>query len=303
MSFQGTCSWKPAGLGTQPGRVSHCVPPTSMWSLLCSGLNQGPFTIRDRGSQVCLLCPSRPISPALWGTLTLKTFQEALLRGNRTHGDWKGPGGRGKVQRDCPALLSVPQPCRARAEASPGACVERAGPSQEAGLGPALPAPAAAPAVQVRPEAAPEGGWPSRVGALPPAETAPATPHPGALPKHWPASHQGRSAPAGPGTPPGPAAAPAVLRPAAGPVPAPHLAPPPALLPPAAACVSRSEQGVVREFPGNPTVITTVVPPRAGRTPVRGPQIQCSRIHTPVLGFSVKSFGSFFNTGDYVSQQ
>lgn len=88
----------------------------------------------------------------------METFQEALLRGNRTHRD-RGPEGarrRGKVLHDRPILLPAQQPCRARSAASPGACAERAGPSQEAGPGPALPGPPAPPAAQVGPKAVPE---------------------------------------------------------------------------------------------------------------------------------------------------
>lgn len=138
--------------------LNHCVPPPSMWSLLSSGLNLAPLPIQDPVSQVCLLCPSRWISPSLWETHTLETSQEALLRGRGTQGPGGGLGGREKVQHHRPAFLSPQQALRARATASPGAGGEGAGPSQEASLGPPLPAPPAPPAAQVHPKASPEGG-------------------------------------------------------------------------------------------------------------------------------------------------
>lgn len=92
--------------------LSHCVPTPSMQSLLSTGLNQRPLLIQEPVSQVRFLCPFRPISPSLWETLTLETFQEAFLRGNRTHGDWKGPGGRGKSGMIAPSFFLPSSPAK-----------------------------------------------------------------------------------------------------------------------------------------------------------------------------------------------
>ena len=92
--------------------LSPCVPTPSMQSLLSTGLNQRPLLIQEPVSQVRFLCPFRPISPSLWETLTLETFQEAFLRGNRTHGDWKGPGGRGKSGMIAPSFFLPSSPAK-----------------------------------------------------------------------------------------------------------------------------------------------------------------------------------------------
>lgn len=86
-------------LGTHPGRqavpekqLHQLLCPTSAWSLGPLGW-PGGLSHSDPVPQLCLLYPPRLMPRSLWETLTLKTSQETLLRGNGTHGDRKGTWG------------------------------------------------------------------------------------------------------------------------------------------------------------------------------------------------------------------
>uniref|UniRef100_A0A8C9P0J1 KASH domain containing 5 n=1 Tax=Spermophilus dauricus TaxID=99837 RepID=A0A8C9P0J1_SPEDA len=68
----------------------------SLARVLHQWADPGPLPLKDPVPQPCLLYPPRLIPRSLWETLTLKTSQESLLKGNGTHGDRKGTWGTNK---------------------------------------------------------------------------------------------------------------------------------------------------------------------------------------------------------------
>lgn len=123
------------------GHVASCV---------CVVRIQGAVQNLCRMSEwmCCVLSPPRLVPPALWEPLTMSLTQEALLRGK---GDpWELERDLGQTRPSSPPAFQL-SGC-ARGAASPRACGERAGASQEA-LGPALPR------AQVCPSGVSRSGW------------------------------------------------------------------------------------------------------------------------------------------------